>query len=124
MLFPFGHGLSYTSFSYSGLKVSAGPKVTVTFTITNTGKRAGVETPQVYVSLPDAAQEPPKRLVSWSKVKLAPGQSHQVTGEIDPQYLQIFDEQASAWKRVPGQYTFAVGGSSQELLLKEQVTLQ
>ena len=124
VLFPFGHGLSYTTYRYSGLKVNAGVKPTVSFTVTNTGKRDGVETAQVYAMLPDAAQEPPKRLVGWSRVKLGAGESKQVTVEVDPQYLQVFDEQANGWKRVPGAYTFAVGGSSQELTLKESTTLQ
>jgi len=124
VLFPFGHGLSYTTYRYSNLNVKSGAKPTVSFTVTNTGKREGIETAQVYAMLPVAAQEPPKRLVGWSNVKLAAGESREVSVEINPQYLQIFDEQANGWKHVPGQYTFAVGGSSAELPLKEQVQLQ
>jgi beta-glucosidase len=124
VLFPFGHGLSYTTYSYSGLKVTPGSKPTVTFTVANTGQRDGVETAQVYVTLPDSAQEPPKRLVGWTKVNLKAGESREVKVEIDPQHLQIFDESANAWKQVPGQYTFAAGGSSKELPLKQQVALQ
>lgn len=125
VLFPFGYGLSYTSYRYSGLQVTPGAKtaVTLTFTLANTGKRDGAEIAQVYATLPDAAQEPPKRLVGWSRVQLKAGESRQVTVEIDPQYLQVFDEETNAWKRVPGQYTFAVGGSSKDLALKQQVTL-
>ena len=59
VLFPFGFGFSYTTFAYSGLSVTAGDSTTVTFTVKNTGKRAGTETAQVYASLPDAADEPP-----------------------------------------------------------------
>jgi beta-glucosidase len=124
VLFPFGYGLSYTTYEYSGLKVNPGAKVTVRFTVKNTGKRDGAEIAQVYATLPDAAQEPPKRLVGWAKVKLKAGESREVGVEIDPQYLQVFDEQANGWKRVAGQYTFAVGGSSQDLGLKQQLTLQ
>jgi beta-glucosidase len=124
VLFPFGHGLSYTSYSYSGLKVSPGAKPTVTFTVANTGQRDGTEVAQVYATLPDAAQEPPKRLVGWSKVKLKAGESRDVTVAIDPQYLTIFEETTNSWKQVPGQYTFAVGGSSANLPLKQQVALQ
>jgi beta-glucosidase len=123
VLFPFGHGLSYTTYRYSGLKVAPGAKPTLTFTVSNTGKRAGVETAQVYATLPESAQEPPKRLVGWSRVELKPGESREMKVEIDPQYLQIFDETANGWKHVPGQYTFAVGGSSKELPLKQQVTV-
>ena len=124
VLFPFGHGLSYTTFRYSGLRANGGAKPSVSFTVTNTGKREGTETAQVYAMLPEAAQEPPKRLVGWSKVKLAAGESKQVSIEINPEYLQIFDEQANGWKKVPGPYSFAVGGSSAELPLKESVTVQ
>jgi beta-glucosidase len=124
VLFPFGYGLSYTTYQYSGLKVSPGAKATVSFTVKNTGKRDGTEIAQVYATLPDAAQEPPKRLVGWARVKLKAGESREVSVEIDPQYLQVFDEQANGWKRVPGEYTFAVGGSSQDLGLKQQLTLQ
>jgi beta-glucosidase len=124
VLFPFGHGFSYTSYRYSDLKVNSGAKPTVTFTVANTGQRDGVEVAQVYATLPDAAQEPPKRLVGWSKVKLKAGESRDVTVAIDPQYLTIFEEATNSWKQVPGQYTFAVGGSSKDLPLKQQVALQ
>jgi beta-glucosidase len=124
VLFPFGHGFSYTSYRYSALKVSPGGKTAVTFTVANTGKRDGVETAQVYATLPDSAQEPSKRLVGWTKVKLKAGESREVKVEIDPQYLQVFDEKTNSWKQVPGQYTFAVGGSSKDLSLKQQVALQ
>ncbi len=123
VLFPFGYGLSYTTYSYSGLKVTPSAKPVVTFTVSNTGKRDGTETAQIYATLPDSAQEPPKRLVAWTKINLKPGESREVKVDIDSQYLQIFDETANAWKQVPGQYTFAVGGSSKELPLKQQVAL-
>ncbi len=123
VLFPFGFGLSYTTYRYSNLKVDSTARK-VSFTLTNTGNRAGAEIAQVYVSLPAAANEPPKRLVGWSKPKLAAGESREVTVDIDPQYLQIFDEQSNAFKLVPGQYTFAVGGSSQDLGLKQEVSLK
>ncbi|MBI3476788.1 MAG: glycoside hydrolase family 3 C-terminal domain-containing protein [Acidobacteria bacterium] len=122
--FPFGHGLSYTSYRYTGLKVNPGAKTSVTFTLANTGKRDGLEIAQVYATLPDAAQEPPKRLVGWARVQLKAGESREVKVDIDPQYLQVFDEAANGWKQVSGQYTFAVGGSSKDLGLKQQVALQ
>ena len=74
VLFPFGYGLSYTTYSYSGLTVTPGDKVKVTFTVANTGARAGAEIAEVYAALPASAQEPPKRLVGWSKVKLEAGE--------------------------------------------------
>jgi beta-glucosidase len=120
--FPFGFGLSYTTYRYSGLKVDPTGRQ-VTFTVTNTGKRAGAEIAQVYVSLPAAADEPPKRLVGWSKPALAAGESREVTVDIDPQYLQVFDEHLNAFKQVSGQYVFAVGGSSQDLSLKQEISI-
>ncbi len=123
VLFPFGFGLSYTTYSYAELAVSPDAH-SVRFTVRNTGSRAGAEIAEVYAMLPAAANEPPKRLVGWARVELKPGQSQQVTVNIDPQYLLVFDEAANAWKRVPGAYTFAVGGSSQSLPLHQSVTLQ
>ncbi len=124
VLFPFGFGLSYTTYSYSGLKVTHGAETTVTFTVKNTGSRAGVETAEVYAALPASAGEPPKRLVGWSKVKLNPGESREVSVAVDSQYLSIFDEAADGWKLLPGEYSFMVGGSSQALPLNEKITLK
>jgi beta-glucosidase len=117
VLFPFGYGLSYTTYAYSNLKVNLAEKVSVTFTVRNTGKRAGMEIAQVYAGLPASTNEPPKRLVGWSKVKLSPGESKDVTVEIEPLFLSIYNEQ-TGWQRVAGDYTFMVGGSSQSLPLK------
>jgi beta-glucosidase len=122
VLFPFGFGLSYTTYSYSGLSVATDAS-SVHFTVRNTGSRAGAEIAEVYAMLPAAANEPPKRLVGWARVELKPGQSQQVTVNIDPQYLLVFDAQANQWKRVPGAYTLAVGGSSQSLPLHQSITL-
>ena len=124
VLFPFGYGLSYTTFSYSNLKVTAGKNPRVTFTVTNTGKRAGAEVAEVYASLPAAAAEPPKRLVGFSKVKLNAGESKEVSVDVDPKYLSIFNMMHNAWQLLPGDYGFMVGGSSQSLPLKETVSLK
>jgi beta-glucosidase len=123
-LFPFGYGLSYTTYAYSDLKVKPGKETTVTFTVKNTGSRAGAEIAQVYAALPAGAGEPPKRLVAWSKVRLNAGESKQVSLTIDPQYLSVYEENASAWKLVPGGYAFMVGGSSQDLPLQQKITLE
>ncbi|HET9308855.1 MAG TPA: glycoside hydrolase family 3 C-terminal domain-containing protein [Candidatus Sulfotelmatobacter sp.] len=123
VLFPFGYGLSYTTYSYSNLRVTAGKNPKVTFTVTNTGNRAGTEVAEVYASLPAAAAEPPKRLVGWSKVPLKPGESKEVTVDVDGKYLSIFDVKQHGWQLVPGEYSFMVGGSSQSLPLKESVRL-
>jgi beta-glucosidase len=124
VLFPFGYGLSYTTYSYSDLKISPGKLVRVSFKVTNTGHRAGAEIAEVYAALPESAGEPPKRLVGWSKVKLDAGQSKDVEIEVDPKYLSIFNVERDAWQLIPGDYTFLVGGSSQNLPLKESVNLR
>jgi beta-glucosidase len=124
VLFPFGHGLSYTTYSYSNLKVTPGKNPHVTFTMKNTGKRAGAEVAEVYASLPAAAAEPPKRLVGFSKVKLNPGESKEVAIEVDAKFLSIFNVEQNAWQLLPGEYGFMVGGSSQNLPLKETVNLK
>ncbi len=124
VLFPFGYGLSYTTYSYSNLKVTPGKNPDVSFTVTNTGNRAGAEVAEVYASLPAAAAEPPKRLVGWSKVTLNGGESKEVSIEIDPKYLSIFNVEKNSWQLIPGDYGFMVGGSSQDLPLKESVSLK
>jgi beta-glucosidase len=124
VLFPFGYGLSYTTFAYSNLKVAPGENIRLSFTVKNTGKRAGAEVAEVYASLPANAGEPPKRLVGWSKVKLNPGESKDVTVEVEPLFLSIFNIDQKSWQRVPGDYTFLVGGSSQNLPLKAAATLK
>ena len=124
VLFPFGYGLSYTTYAYSNLKVTPGESVRLSFTVKNTGKRVGAEVAQVYAALPANAGEPPKRLVGWSKVKLNPGESKDVTVEVEPLFLSIFNVEQNSWLRVSGDYTFLVGGSSQDLPLKAGASLK
>jgi beta-glucosidase len=124
VLFPFGYGLSYTTYHYSGLTVTPGNKVKVTFTLTNTGARDGAEIAEVYAALPVSAEEPPKRLVGWSKVQLKAGEKKVVEVDIDPKYLSIFDEGKDAWALVPGDYSILVGGSSDKLPLTATVSLK
>ena len=124
VLFPFGFGLSYTTYAYSDLSVATEGKVKVTFTVANTGARSGWETAEVYAALPASAQEPPKRLVGFSKVKVDAGAKQVVTVEIDPKYLSIFDVATDAWTLLPGSYTIMVGGSSQDLPLKATINLK
>jgi len=121
VLFPFGHGLSYTTYAYSGLKVTPGAQTAVTFTVKNTGQREGSEIAQVYAALPETAAEPPKRLVGFTKIQLKPGETKEFTVNIDGKYLSIFDESANAWKLVPGSYNIMVGGSSKDLPLTQKV---
>jgi beta-glucosidase len=112
-LFPFGFGLSYTSYEYSGLKVDESGHE-VSFDVKNTGNRAGTEIAEVYAALPAAAGESYKRLVAFDRVELAPGESNTVTLKIDPKYVSVFDEQKDGWQLLPGDYKVLVGSSSVE----------
>ena len=120
-LFPFGYGLSYTTFSITNpavvnnLSSSTKPNFQVTFTLANTGNLSGAEVAQVYLALPSSLNEP-KRLVGWQKVKLDPGASQPVTIEIDQNDsshpMSYWDTTANAWKVAPGTYTVFLGNSS------------
>jgi beta-glucosidase len=107
-LFPFGYGLSYTTYAYSALKADANTR-TVSFTVTNTGRRVGAEVAQVYVMLPSAAGEPFKRLIAWERVQLKAGESKTVTLPLDPLYLSIFNAGKDGWELVAGDYKAFVG---------------
>ena len=93
-LFPFGHGLSYTTFAYSGLSVT---DKTVMLTVKNTGTRPGVEIAQVYVALPAIAAEPPRRLAGWERIPLAPSESKTISMTFEPLFLSIFNIQKDDW---------------------------
>ena len=116
-LFPFGFGLSYTTYAYSGLTVDD-DKRTVHFTVRNTGTRAGTEIAQVYVALPDSAKESYKRLSAWQRVELAPGQSKEVTLPLHPLSLTVFNTDQNAWQLLPGDYNITAGPSSSDTPLK------
>jgi beta-glucosidase len=122
--YPFGFGLTYTTFAYSNLKATVGASVEVSFSLRNTGKRAGQEVAQVYLSLPASANEPPKRLIGWEKVDLQPGESKIVTLKIDPLYVSIFDTANDRWSIVPGEYKVMAGPSSATLPLATTVSLK
>ena len=110
-LFAFGFGLSYTTYAYSGLTVDSGTN-TVHFTVKNTGKRPGIEIAEVYARLPKGTDEPYERLVGWTRVGLAPGESKTVSVAVDDRALKIFDEERNAWNMTSGDYQVLVGGSS------------
>ncbi|HEX8403961.1 MAG TPA: glycoside hydrolase family 3 C-terminal domain-containing protein [Duganella sp.] len=104
-LFPFGHGLSYTQFSYSGLAASQkGGKLQLTFKVTNTGAVKGKDVPQVYVAPVGAKWEAPKRLAGWDKVDLAPGESKDVSVTVDPRLLSMYDSRSKTWRIAQGGY--------------------
>jgi beta-glucosidase len=124
-LFPFGHGLSYTSFAYGPLTASAAPdgKITVTFSVRNTGQRRGMDVAQVYVSPAAGGWEAPKRLGAFKKVDLAPGASTTVNLEVDSRLLATFDEAGKAWRIAPGQYRLLLGESAASIKSSTTVTL-
>jgi beta-glucosidase len=116
-LFPFGYGLSYTTYAYSGLTVDDA-KRTVHFTVRNTGQREGTEIAEVYVALPAAAKENYKRLSAWQRVKLAPGESKDVTLTLQPLTLTVFNTEQNGWQLLPGDYSVMAGPSSSDTPLK------
>ena len=120
-LFPFGYGLSYTTFAYSNLQASAEKGLKVAFRVTNSGQRAGAEVAQVYAVLPAETGEPFKRLIGWEKVPLAQGETKTVTLSVDPQVLSIFNAEKNGWELVPGEYKLFVGGSSRSTPLSATV---
>ena len=117
--YPFGYGLSYTTFSYSkpAVKVDKNGKVTATVTVTNTGKVAGKEVVELYVTAPDGGLvKPVFELKGFAKTKeLRPGASETVTITIDPYTLASFNETTSAWETAAGNYTVHFGASSADI---------
>ena len=117
-MFPFGFGLSYTTFSYANLAVAqpaVDGAVAVGFDVTNTGTRSGAEVAQVYVSQPAAAGEPPRNLRGFRRVQLNPGQTAHVAVTLDARSFQTWAN--GAWQTTPGTHTIAVGASSRDIRL-------
>lgn len=124
--FCFGHGLSYTQFTYSGLtlKTEKGKTVKLTFTLKNTGKRLGSEVVQVYVApIAPRVDRPDKELKAYAKVKLAPGKSGKVTLTLKQEDFAYFDEHLHSFIADAGDYEILVGASSEDIRLKGIATL-
>ncbi|MDR7085408.1 beta-glucosidase [Aeromicrobium panaciterrae] len=119
-LFPFGYGKSYTSFAFSGLKVTpkAGGAATVSVKVTNTGSRSGAEVAQAYVAFPKAAGEPPLQLKAFKKIFLKPGKSASITLTLDRSAFSIWK---SGWTVTRGCYKVRVGSSSADLPLAKSI---
>jgi beta-glucosidase len=121
-LFPFGYGLSYTRFEYSGLRVQAtGGRLDVSFRVRNVGDRPGDAVPQVYVSRPGGGWEAPKRLAGWSKQSLRPGESRRVYLTVDPRLLATWDEAGHDWKIASGRLDVLLGASSRDIAARASV---
>jgi beta-glucosidase len=119
-LFPFGYGLSYSTFSFSNLHVgslTAGGAATVTATVTNTGSRSGADVAQLYVDDPAASGQPPLQLEGFQRVNLAAGASATVTFTLTQQNLQYWNSSSNAWATSTGSYGIEVGDSSANLPL-------
>lgn len=117
-LFPFGFGLSYTSFSIDKLKIkpASGSKTgaTVTVNVKNTGDRTGAEVPQLYVGMPAKTGEPPKQLKGYDKIELGPGETKTATFALDRRSFAYFDTDANDWAVAKGCYQIIVGNSSRD----------
>ena len=129
-LFPFGFGLSYTSFAFSHLSVSpteakAGDPITVSFDVRNTGQRGGAEVAQVYVGDPSASvPRPVKELKGFARVALDPGETKHVTVALDHRSLAYWDTGGHGWKVDPGRFVVYVGDSSADVPLKAEFVVR
>jgi beta-glucosidase len=132
-LFPFGFGLSYTTFRVSHLLVSpttlssasdlARKNISVTVDVTNTGKREGAEVVQVYVEQPSANGEPPHQLRAFAKVELKPGETKPVSLTLDRRSFSVYDASAHRWISPDGTYGILAGTSSRDLPLHASITI-
>jgi beta-glucosidase len=127
-LYPFGYGLSYTTFRFGNLKVpatvSAGTAVAVSFDVTNSGKVAGAEVAQLYVSDPSTkAQRPERELKGFEKVRLAPGETKRVTLDLDARTFSYWSDTTHKWTIDPGKFVILVGDSSENTPLHSDITV-
>lgn len=113
VLFPFGHGLSYTTFKHSDITIVGGAAITAEISVTNTGTRAGADVPQLYLTgTPDRARQ---RLLGFERVGLQPGESARVRIAADRRLLADYDQDTREWVIPGGTFTAAVGHSATEL---------
>jgi beta-glucosidase len=121
-LFPFGYGLSYTTFAYRHLETESGKTPRVEFTVTNTGARTGTEVAQVYVGrLPTSVPTAVKQLAGAARVTLRRGQSTRVTVRLDPRSLSYWDTATQRWITPGGEVSVLVGSSSRDIKLRGEI---
>ncbi|TWH17734.1 beta-glucosidase [Rhodococcus rhodochrous J45] len=114
--FPFGHGLSYTTFEYADAAVESDGDLTVHATVTNTGERAGAEVVQVYVGVPDSSvTRAPRELKGFTKVRLEPGESQRVAVQVRRDDLAYWDTRVDSWVVEGGTYSIEIGASSRDI---------
>ncbi len=129
-LFAFGHGLSYTTFKYSNLRLSsatmgADDVLTATVTVTNTGKRSGKEVVQLYIGdVESSLPRPKKELKDFAKVELQAGESKDVTFEISVDKLSYYNSNEGGWRAEPGEFMLYVGASSADVRLTGSFALK
>lgn len=125
-LFPFGYGLSYTSFQMRDVSVRSARDggATVSVAVRNTGARAGSEVVQVYLGFPAKVGEPPKQLKGFRKIALAPGEERVVLLELSPEAFRHWDEGARRWAVAGGDYQVMVGRSSRDIVSTTKVSLR
>ncbi|NLG96086.1 MAG: glycosyl hydrolase [Chloroflexi bacterium] len=126
VLFPFGHGLSYTTFEYSDLRLNrSGDTVTAVFKVKNTGSIAGKETAQLYVrDVESAAFRPEKELKGFAKVELQPGEEREISIALGPRAFAYYDAGSREWVVEPGDFEILVGASSRDIRLKAVLCLE
>ncbi|MCR8693753.1 glycoside hydrolase family 3 C-terminal domain-containing protein [Rhodococcus pyridinivorans] len=114
--FPFGHGLSYTTFEYADAAVDSDGDLTVHVTVTNIGERAGAEVVQVYVGVPDSSvARAPRELKGFTKVRLEPGESQRVAVHVRRDDLAYWDTRVDSWVVEGGTYSIEIGASSRDI---------
>jgi beta-glucosidase len=125
-LFPFGFGLSYTTFQYSQERLDhkSGTDASVSVRVSNTGKVAGADVVQIYLGFPAEAGEAPRQLKGFERVDLKPGESKVVTMKLDKESFSAWDEGSHAWKVYPGKYTVMLGSSSRDIRYTGSLTLR
>jgi len=123
-LFPFGFGLSYTTFAIKGLKLESNGTIAAGVDVSNTGAREGADTVQIYATPPSPAGEHAvARLIGWSKVDLKPGETRHVSIAGDLRLLASFNKDEDDWNIAAGDYTVTVGESSTQPVETAHVTL-